>query len=203
MSPQSSLVIVDTGCANLASVKFAFERLGVTPVISDSAETILTADKLVLPGVGSAPYAMKNIATKNLVEVLRKVSQPMLGICLGMQLLYESLEEGGEKVEGLGLIPGHIGRLETGDLPSPHMGWNQIEPSQSSPLLKDIKLGDYAYFVHSYAAPISEHTLAASSYGSAFTAITRKENVMGCQFHPERSSRVGAQIFKNFLELAA
>lgn len=198
-----SLVIVDTGCANLSSVKFAFERLGATPVISDSAQTILTADKLVLPGVGSAPFAMQNIAAKNLVDVLRSVAQPMLGICLGMQLLYESLDEGGERVEGLGLIPGHIGRLETGDLPSPHMGWNQIEPQEKSQLLRDINSGDYAYFVHSYAAPISKYTLAASSYGSPFTAIARNDNVMGCQFHPERSSRVGAQILQNFLELSA
>ncbi len=196
-----SLVIVDTGCANLSSVKFAFERLGAAPVISDNNETILTADKLILPGVGSAPYAMQNIAAKNLVDVLRGVSQPMLGICLGMQLLYETLEEGGRVVEGLGLIPGHVGRLETGNLPSPHMGWNQIEPSQQSPLMRDIKVCDYAYFVHSYAAPISDYTLASSSYGTPFTAVVGKDNVLGCQFHPERSSRVGAQIFKNFLEL--
>ncbi len=196
------LVIIDTGCANLSSVKFAFERLGAEPIISDEALTIATADKLVLPGVGAAPYAMKNIRTKDLVSILKQVKQPILGICLGMQLLFDTLEEGGEVIEGLGLIPGHVGALDTRDLPSPHMGWNQLHPLTDFPLLNEIKTGDYAYFVHSYGAPLSQHTMAACDYGSPFTAIVRKDNVMGCQFHPERSSRVGSQILKNFLELS-
>jgi len=136
---------------------------------------------------------MDNIRRKDLGLVLSEVKQPLLGICLGMQLLFDSLEEGGKIIDGLGLIPGHVGRLKTRDLPSPHMGWNQLHPLTNFPLLLNIETGDYAYFVHSYGAPLSNYTMAA--------AIVRKDNVMGCQFHPERSSRVGAQILKNFLEL--
>lgn len=196
-----SLVIIDTGCANLSSVKFAFERLGAAPKISDDFGVIRSAERLVLPGVGAAPYAMKNIAEKNLVEIIRTAKQPLMGICLGMQLLFETLEEGGEVIKGLGLIPGHVGALDSRDLPSPHMGWNQLHPLTNSPLVNEIETGDYAYFVHSYGAALSEYTVAACDYGNPFTAIVCKDNVMGCQFHPERSSKVGAQILKNFLEL--
>ncbi len=197
------LVIIDTGCANLSSVKFAFERLGVKPEISDDFGIIRRADKLVLPGVGAAPYAMNNIREKNLIDIIKTARQPLMGICLGMQLLYDSLEEGGEMIDGLGLIPGHVGALDTRDLPSPHMGWNQLYPVSDFALMNDIEPGDYAYFVHSYGAPLSEYSIAACHYGNPFTAVARKDNVMGCQFHPERSSKVGAQILKNFVELSA
>lgn len=197
------LVIVDTGCANLSSVKFAFERLGAAPEISADAQTIQSADKLILPGVGAAPYAMAQIKSKGLVDVLKNVSQPMLGICLGMQLMFESLDEGGKPCEGLGLIPGAIKELDTFGQPAPHMGWNTLSIEVKSPLLKDIKTGDYAYFVHSFAAPVTANTVASATYGSQFTAIVQKGNIYGCQFHPERSSRVGAQILKNFMDLAA
>lgn len=195
------LVIIDTGCANLSSVKFAFERLGVTPVISDEMLTIATADKLVLPGVGAAPFAMANIERKELTNIIKSVRQPLMGICLGMQLLFDTLEEGGKTINGLGLIPGHVGALDTRDLPSPHMGWNQLHPLSGFALMNGIKTGDYAYFVHSYGASLSAYTLAACDYGNPFSAVVRKDNIMGCQFHPERSSKVGAQILKNFLEL--
>jgi len=197
------LVIIDTGCANLASVKFAFERLGVEPAISDDFGIIRQADKLVLPGVGAAPYAMENIRSKNLIDIIKTAKQPLMGICLGMQLLYDSLEEGGKVIDGLGLIPGHVGALDTRDLPSPHMGWNQLHPLSDFALMDNIQSGDYAYFVHSYGAPLSEHTVAACHYGNPFTAVVRRDNIMGCQFHPERSSKVGAKILKNFVELGA
>ncbi len=196
-----SLVIVDTGCANLASVKYAFERLGTTPLISDDAGVISAADRVVLPGVGSAPFAMRNIDAKKLKPVLRGLTQPVIGICLGMQLLFETLEEGGDKVEGLGLVTGSVTELDTGDLPSPHMGWNTLTPVKEDPLLKDVSAGDFAYFVHSFAAPVSDATLASAEYGSPFSAIVRQRNVWGCQFHPERSSKTGAQILKNFLDI--
>ncbi len=196
-----SLVIVDTGCANLASVKYAFERLGTTPLISDDAGVISAADRVVLPGVGSAPFAMRNIDAKRLKPVLRGLIQPVIGICLGMQLLFETLEEGGDKVEGLGLVTGSVTELDTGDLPSPHMGWNTLTPVKEDPLLKDVSAGDFAYFVHSFAAPVSDATLASAEYGSPFSAIVRQRNVWGCQFHPERSSKTGAQILKNFLDI--
>lgn len=196
-----NLVIVDTGCANLASVTYAFERLGVQAVVSDAADIIRGAEKVVLPGVGSAPFAMKAIKSKNLKPVLQSLEQPVIGICLGMQLLFEKLDEGGQAVAGLGLVPGKVKTLETGDLPSPHMGWNKLTPTSADPLLKGVNEGDHAYFVHSYAAPISEYTIAKSEYGSPFSAIVRKDNVWGCQFHPERSSKTGAQILSNFLDL--
>ena len=196
-----TLVIVDTGCANLASVSYAFERLGAAPIITDNAELIKRADRVVLPGVGSAPFAMKNIQSKNLKPVLTSLTQPVVGICLGMQLLFETLEEGGEQVEGLGLVKGRISKLDTAELPSPHMGWNKLNLLKNDPLLKDIQSGEFAYFVHSFAAPISDATLVQTEYGSPFSAIVRQDNVWGCQFHPERSSKTGTKILNNFLDI--
>ena len=196
-----SLVIVDTGCANLASVNYAFERLGCVPVITDDAEIIKSADRVVLPGVGSAPFAMENIQAKNLKPVLKSLSQPVIGICLGMQLLFETLEEGGKAVDGLGLVKGSVSKLDTGDLPTPHMGWNTLTPVKNDPLLKGVQAGEFAYFVHSFAASISEATLAKAEYGSSFSAMMRQGNVWGCQFHPERSSKTDEQILKNFLDI--
>jgi glutamine amidotransferase len=196
-----SLVIVDTGCANLASVSYAFERLGVTPIISDAPNVITAANRVVLPGVGSAPYAMQSINSKGLKPVLQSLTQPVMGICLGMQLLFESLDEGGETVAGLGLVNGTITSLDTAGQPSPHMGWNTLTPIKKDPLLNGLDNGDFAYFVHSFAAKVSEATLATSIYGSRFSAVVRQNNVWGCQFHPERSSRTGAQILSNFLDV--
>lgn len=196
-----SLVIVDTGCANLASVNYAFERLGVTAVITDDAAVIKAAERIVLPGVGSAPFAMKNIEAKKLKPVLSNLTQPVMGICLGMQLLFESLEEGGETVEGLGLVDGSVTELNTGDLPAPHMGWNTLKPVKPDPLLEGVSEGDFAYFVHSFAAAVSGATLAKADYGSPFSAVVRQGNVWGCQFHPERSSKTGARILRNFLDI--
>ena len=195
------LVIVDTGCANLASVKFAFERLGINASITDKADEISSADRIILPGVGAAPFAMKAIEGKGLTETLKKLTQPVLGICLGMQILFDQLEEGGEITKGLGLISGTVNALDSGTLPAPHMGWNKLTHLKGDPLLSGINESDYAYFVHSYAAPISEATLAQCEYGQDFSAIVRRGNVWGCQFHPERSAKLGAQILKNFTEI--
>ena len=196
-----SLVIVDTGCANLASVRYAFERLGVEPIISDDAGEIKAAERVVLPGVGSAPFAMRNIEVKQLKPVLSGLTQPVIGICLGMQLLFETLEEGGDRTEGLGLVKGAVTTLDTGDLPTPHMGWNTLTPVKDDPLLEGVKDGDFAYFVHSFAAGVSDATLVKAEYGSPFSAVVRQGNVWGCQFHPERSSKTGAQILQNFLDI--
>ena len=196
-----SLVIVDTGCANLASVRYAFERLGVEPIISDDAGEIKAAERVVLPGVGSAPFAMRNIEVKQLKPVLSGLTQPVIGICLGMQLLFETLEEGGDRTEGLGLVKGSVTALDTGDLPAPHMGWNTLTPVKDDPLLDGVNDGDFAYFVHSFAASVSDVTLVKAEYGSPFSAVVRQGNVWGCQFHPERSSKTGAQILKNFLDI--
>lgn len=195
------VLIVDTGCANLASVAFAFDRLGITSQISDDPRSIRSADRVLIPGVGAAPYAMAKIAEKGLTETLRALRQPVLGICLGMQLLFETLDEGGEPIQGLGLVPGHVGPLDTQGQPSPHMGWNTLSDLVDDPLTEGLSAGDHAYFVHSFAAPLSDTTIAASAYGQAFTAMVRHDNVRGCQFHPERSSRTGAAILKAFAQL--
>ena len=198
-----SLVIVDTGCANLSSVKFAFDRLDIKALISADPSKIASADKVLIPGVGAAPYAMAQIKERGLLETLQNLSQPTLGICLGMQLLFDTLTEGAlntEKLEtqGLGLIPGRVGPLDTKGAPSPHMGWNALNIRKKTSLVSGINTGDYAYFVHSYAVPLGDYTVASAAYGDEFSAIVQHENVMGCQFHPERSSTIGAQILSNF-----
>jgi len=193
-----SLVIVDTGCANLSSVKFAFERLDIPVFISSNTAEINAADRVLIPGVGAAPYAMNKIIERGLLTTLQGLEQPVMGICLGMQLLFDTLTEGQTETKGLGLIPGRIDSLDTKGAPAPHMGWNRLDILQDSGLLRGIKTGDYAYFVHSYAAPLGDFPLARSHYGSPFSAIVQHKNVSGCQFHPERSSAIGAQILSNF-----
>ena len=193
------LAIVDTGCANLASVGFAFERLGVGKIITQDAEIITSADHVVLPGVGAMPYATGQLHARGLVDVLSALTQPLLGICLGMQMLFETSEEGG--VCGLGLLPGPVKLMDTDGLPAPHMGWNTLDNIDDDPLLAGVEEGSYVYYVHAYAAPISSATIATSHYGQDFSAIVRKGNIYGCQFHPERSGKVGAKILDNFLKV--
>jgi len=196
-------VIVDTGCANLSSVKFAVERLGFEVTITDDIEIIKSADKVILPGVGSAKHAMKNIRAKDLVATLQSLTQPVLGFCLGMQLMCRSSVESsdGEIVECLGIIPTDITPLNAEGLRLPHMGWNTLTSVSEHPVFKDINIGDYFYYVHSFAASINEYTVASCQYGSEFSAAVAKDNFIGCQFHPERSSALGSKIIKNFLEL--
>ena len=196
-------VIVDTGCANLASVKFAVERLGYQVTITDDVALIQSADKVILPGVGSAKYAMANIKAKNLVSVLQNLTQPVLGFCLGMQLMTESSTEGGnsEEVPCLNLIPTKVEPLKAQGNRLPHMGWNTLTQVSNHPIFNGITVDDYFYFVHSFAAPLSEYTIASCEYGSTFSAAIAKDNFIGCQFHPERSSTLGSQIIQNFLAL--
>ncbi len=196
-------VIVDTGCANLSSVKFAVERLGFKVLITDNIDIIKNADKVILPGVGTAKHAMKNIQDKGLVATLQNLTQPVLGFCLGMQLMCRSSVESsnGEIVECLNIIPTDIVPLDAKELRLPHMGWNTLVNVSNHPVFSGINLGDYFYFVHSFAASISEYTVATCEYGSEFSAAIAKDNFIGCQFHPERSSELGSKIIKNFLEL--
>lgn len=196
-------VIVDTGCANLSSVKFAIERLGFTATITDDIEQIKAADKVIFPGVGSAKHAMANIIDKGLVETLQSLTQPVLGFCLGMQLMTESSTEGSEGtvIDCLGMIPTKVKPLNAHGNRLPHMGWNTLTNVAKHPVLAGINVDDYFYFVHSFAAPLSEYTIASCEYGSEFSAILAKDNFIGCQFHPERSSALGSKIIKNFLEL--
>jgi len=196
-----SVLIVDTQCANLASVGFAFDRLGIASKISGDPADIASADRVLIPGVGSAPYAMTKIEAAGLLPTLKSLQQPVLGICLGMQLLFEELEEGGQVTQGLALVPGRVTALDTGNLPSPHMGWNRLTDIVDDPLTAGLSDGDHAYFVHSFAAPVAEMTRATTTYNAPFTAMLRHGNVRGCQFHPERSAGTGAAILKAFAAL--
>ncbi len=200
----ANFVIVDTGCANLASVKFAVERLGFSITISDDINIIKRADKVILPGVGSARHAMENITAKGLITTLQQLTKPVLGFCLGMQLMARSSVEGAktdEVVPCLGLIPTDIRPLNAKGLRMPHMGWNTLTQVSEHPIFAGISPDDYFYFVHSFAAPVSEYTIARCQYGSEFSAAIAKDNFIGCQFHPERSSSLGSKIIKNFLEM--
>lgn len=201
-----NIVIIDTGCANVSSVKFAIERLGYQVTISKQPDVVLSADKLFLPGVGTASEAMKNLRERDLISLIKKVEQPMLGICLGMQLLGRFSEEkgskGSEQVECLGLCSGDIKLMQTGDLPLPHMGWNTVDAIAEHPLFKGIEHGEYFYFVHSFAMPVSdEYTIATCDYGQPFSAAIQRGNYYGVQFHPERSGKAGSKLIQNFLEL--
>ncbi|RPA32637.1 imidazole glycerol phosphate synthase subunit HisH [Shewanella frigidimarina] len=197
-------VIIDTGCANLSSVRFAFERLNANVIVSADFDVIRSAARVVLPGVGTAGAAMDALKQKNLIELIKSLTQPVMGVCLGMQMLASlSNEHGGrseQDITCLGLVPTDIGDLDSKGLPLPHMGWNQIEVSDH-PLFVGIENGSYVYFVHSYRAPISEYTLASSTYGESFSAAIGKGNFFGVQFHPEKSAKVGAKILQNFLQM--
>lgn len=194
------ITVIEIGCANTASVLFALERLGADARLSSDPAEIAAATKVVLPGVGAAGFAMSRIRELSLYDTIRGLKVPLLGVCLGQQLLFEGSEEG--DVECLGLIPGKVTKMTaTPDMVVPHMGWNQLEVLKADPLTDGVKNGDFAYFVHSYVCPVNDYTLATSTYGEPFAAMVRKDNVFGCQFHPERSSAVGAQILKNFVDL--
>ncbi len=195
-----NVVLVDAGGTNIGSVRYALQRLGVDAPLSSDAETILFADKVILPGVGAAAPGMARLREAGLVDVLRGLQQPVLGVCLGMQLLFDHSEESG--TECLGVIPGKVTKMR-GDagLRVPHMGWNQLHFCKDDPLIAELPADAHAYFVHSYAAPISPATLASSTHGIAFSAVVRHRNFCGMQFHPERSAAVGAQLLKNFLAL--
>lgn len=192
------LAIIDSGGANIASLRYAIERLGIDSKITTDAQTLRAATHVILPGVGAAADCMERLRSANLLETVRGLRQPLLGVCVGMQLLFESSEEG--DVACLGLLPGRVQRFAERDgLPVPHMGWNQLEFTQPSPLLDDIASGDYVYFVHSYCVPESENTVATATYGERFAAIVRRGKVFGAQFHPERSAAAGALVLRNFL----
>lgn len=195
-----TVAVIDSGVANLESVMSAMRRLHADAVTTDDATIIAKASHVILPGVGAAAPAMTKLRQKNLVDVIRGLGQPVLGICLGMQLLFERMNESGG-VEGLGLIRGTVSQLPgTPEQPVPHMGWNTITfKHPSHRLLNNIANESFVYFVHSFAADVSTATIAATSYGKEFTSIVGNRNFFGCQFHPERSSSVGSQILKNFL----
>ena len=194
-------VIINTGCANLASVDFALQRIGCNPVISQDLAVIKSAQRVILPGVGSADAAMDKLNTSGLSKTIKDLKMPVLGICLGMQLLGNRSEEGDCRT--LGVIAQTIKQLKPSpNIFLPHMGWNRLTFKQKDhPLLVGIENGSYVYFVHSYAWPNDKNTVATSNHGQTFAAIVQQDNFMGVQFHPERSGKTGEQLLKNFIDL--
>ncbi|HYM85096.1 MAG TPA: imidazole glycerol phosphate synthase subunit HisH [Pseudoxanthomonas sp.] len=193
------VALVDAGGANIGSVLFALQRLGIEATLTSNADVIREADRVILPGVSTAAMVMGRLRELELVETLRTLERPLLGVCVGMQLLYERSEEG--EVECLGLLPGTVAKLPANAaVRVPHMGWNTLQPLRASALGEGIEAGDHAYFVHSYAAPVTDDCVFSSDHGVAFAAVVQRGRVAGAQFHPERSSVVGARLLQNFLE---
>jgi len=195
-----SIAIIDSGGANIASLLFAMQRLGYDASLTTDADVIGSADRVVLPGVGAAADAMQRLRDNGLVDLIRGLQQPVLGICLGMQLLADASEE--EDVDCLGIIPGVARRLQVRDgFPVPNMGWCPVTRIADAPVLDGIEDGSYFYFVHSYALPPSEYTIATARHAVAFSAVVSRDNFIAAQFHPERSSADGARLLRNFLEM--
>lgn len=195
-----SIVLVDAGGTNIGSVRYALQRLGVDAALTSDRETIRTADKVIVPGVGAAGPGMARLRELDLVHLLRSLTQPVLGVCLGMQLLCSHSEEG--NTECLDLIPAQVRHFPAvPGLRVPHMGWNRLHATRVHPLLQGLAEEDQAYFVHSYAVPVGAYTLASTDFGDAFSAVITRDNFHGMQFHPERSAAVGARLLQNFLNL--
>ncbi len=191
-----TLVLVDLGCGNLGSVRLALGRFGLDPVISADPQEIAGADKVIVPGVGAAGFAMERVEALGLRETLSSLTQPALGICLGMQLLFERSDE--EATACLGVIPGQVRRLEPmPGMPVPHMGWSRIEVRHHG---LGLASGDYLYFAHSFACDDGPATAASTSYGREIPAVVRSGNWLGAQFHPERSGEAGARFLESFLK---
>jgi glutamine amidotransferase len=195
------VVLVDSGGANIGSVRYALQRFGVDAPLTGDGDAIRRADRVILPGVGAAAAAMRRLRELDLVGTLRALDRPLLGICLGMQLLFEASEEG--EVECLGRLPGRVRKMSAGPgIRIPHMGWNRLRiDGARTPLLDGVRDGAHAYFVHGYAADVDAHTLAACDHGAPFAAVVQRDGVCGTQFHPERSSAVGLRLLANFLGL--
>lgn len=195
-------VLIDSGGANIGSVRYALERLGVDAQLSADPARIAAATHVILPGVGAAAPAMQRLRELDLIDTIRGLRQPLLGICLGMQLLYESSDEG--DVECLGLLPGRVRKLPASPgVRVPHMGWNTLHVRRGSTLLAGIGEGSHAYFVHGYAAPVDAAALATCTHGHTFSAVVQSGHVFGAQFHPERSAAIGQRLLANFLGVSA
>lgn len=193
------VALVDSGGTNIGSVSYALERLGATSRLTADPADILAADRVILPGVGAARSAMARLDELGLAEVLHEVQSPLLGVCLGMQLLFDrSAEDGG--VDTLGLLPGTVDPIPAAPgVRVPHMGWNTLTDLVPDPLLTGVEPGQRAYFVHSYAAPVGPATLATTVHGTPLSAVVRSGLRWGAQFHPERSSSLGARLLRNFV----
>jgi imidazole glycerol-phosphate synthase subunit HisH len=195
------ITIVDYKAGNLASVRKAFAHLGYETLVTEDPEQVRAAEKIVLPGVGNFA-AVKRLADTGLTEAIAErieAGVPFLGICVGMQWLYEGSTEAPE-VAGLGALRGTVARFECG-LKIPHVGWNTIQPTSTSRIMKNVPEAGFVYYTHSYRCPIVDGVVASTTYGEEFAAVVERENVFGVQFHPEKSSTVGLQILKNFCEV--
>ena len=201
--------MIKYNAGNIRSVDFAMERIGITPILSDNAEEIRSADKIIFPGVGEASSAMKFLRERKLDDVIKDLKQPVLGICLGMQLLCKNSEEGNTDCLGIfdttikHFIPPYKGEVRlgrTGDFKVPQIGWNKIY-NLKSPLFNGIKENEYMYFVHGYYAPKNEYSIATANYILEYSCALQKNNFYAVQFHPEKSAEAGQKILKNFIEL--
>lgn len=195
----SRVVMIDAGGSNIGSVQYALQRIGVEAPLTRDAALIRAAERVILPGVGAAAPAMARLREAGLVDLVRSLTQPLLGVCVGMQILFARSEEGG--VDCLGLLQGEVRKLPASPgVRIPHMGWNQLEHDGDEPLLAGIESGAHAYFVHSYGVPESADAVATCRHGMPFVAVARRGNVAGAQFHPERSAAVGARLLENFIQ---
>jgi len=192
-----NLKIVNYGAGNIKSIQFAFQRLGYDAVLTNNPEDLIKADKVIFPGVGEASSAMKKLKESGLDTLIPQLKQPVLGICLGMQLMCHHTEEGDTK--GLGIFNTEVKRFSK-NVKVPQMGWNTVRNLKSN-LFKNISEGDYMYLVHSYYAKHCEASIATSDYEIEYASALENDNFFGVQFHPEKSSKTGAQLLKNFLEL--
>ncbi len=196
----TDVAIIDSGGANIASLMYAFERLHTSAQLTADVDVIRSARRVLLPGVGAAKDAMRRLNDAGLVDVIRELKQPVLGICLGMQLLCDGSEE--EDVECLGIIPGVVQKLTaTTDHPVPNIGWCSTNIKYSHPLLAGIDDKSFFYYLHSYALPTSENMLATATHYEEFSAIVGHKNFVAAQFHPERSAAAGARLLRNFVQL--
>lgn len=194
----SEIAIIDSGGANIASLVYALKRLNTSSVLTTDSEIIKNADRVLLPGVGAAKDAMYKLKKAGLVDVIKNLKQPVLGICLGMQLLSDFSEE--ENVECIGVIPGAAFKLKASSTkPVPNMGWCSTEIISKNKILKNIKNNSYFYYIHSYALPVSKFTIATAKHEEPFSAVIQKNNFFATQFHPERSSDEGSKLLANFL----
>lgn len=195
-----SPVIIASGGANLASLQFALERIGFDAPLTEDPARLKAASHVILPGVGAARDAMTRLETAGLTDAIRELKKPVLGICLGLQLLLSGSDE--NDTTCLGIIAGRACRFSANaDLPVPQMGWNALRRVADTPLLDGVRDDDYMYFIHSYALAPGKYTCATSDYGGPFSAVVQKDNFFATQFHPERSSKVGSKILSNFLKL--
>ncbi|PPJ44097.1 imidazole glycerol phosphate synthase subunit HisH [Pseudoxanthomonas sp. KAs_5_3] len=193
------VVLVDAGGSNIGSVRYALQRLGVEAELTGDVAAIRAADRVILPGVGAAAVCMARLRELELVDTLRTLESPLLGVCVGVQLLFAHSEE--DDTPCLGLLPGRVRKLPVSPgIRVPHMGWNTLQRHRDSSLMEGIGEGDHAYFVHSYAAPVDDDCLCSSEHGERFAAVVQRGRVAGAQFHPERSAGVGARLLRNFIE---